>query len=182
MFRFLKYMIQLILSPRQGWIDLKDSDPDPDELLSQGFYPLLGIAAVSDFLALCNERSATLAVVLMRALGDFGAYFVSVFIARLIFELYLGTVTTDKPDMRRANTMTVCGIGILVLFQILDNCMPWNLVLLKFLPFYVVLVLYMAIPYIGVARNSELRFTGIASGAIVGVPLVIYYLLYLLIQ
>ncbi len=78
--------------------------------------------------------------------------------------------------------MTVCGIGILVLFQILDNCMPWNLVLLKFLPFYVVLVLYMAIPYIGVARNSELRFTGIASGAIVGVPLVIYYLLYLLIQ
>ena len=118
----------------------------------------------------------------MRAIGDFGAYFVSVFIARLIFELYLGRVTADKPDMRRVNTMTVCGLGMMVLFQIITNCLPWNLVLLKFLPFYVVPVLYMAIQYIGVARNCELRFTGIASGAIVGVPLVIYYLLYLLIQ
>ena len=118
----------------------------------------------------------------MRAIGDFGAYFVSVFIARLIFELYLGRVTADKPDMRRVNTMTVCGLGMMVLFQIITNCLPWNLVLLKFLPFYVVPVLYMAIPYIGISRNCELRFTGIASGAIVGVPLVIYYLLYLLIQ
>lgn len=182
MFRFLKYVIQLILSPRQGWKDLQDSNPDPEEMLSQGLYPLLGIAAATEFLGLIYERHVTLAVVLMRAIGDFGAYFVSVFIARLIFELYLGRVTADKPDMRRVNTMTVCGLGMMVLFQIITNCLPWNLVLLKFLPFYVVPVLYMAIPYIGISRNCELRFTGIASGAIVGVPLVIYYLLYLLIQ
>ncbi len=151
-------------------------------MLRRGLYPLLGIAAITEFLAFFYQRHITLAEVLVRAIADFGAYFISIFIAKLIFELYLGRLTSVQPDNRRVMLMTVCGMGLMVLIQILSNCLPWNLVLLKFLPVYVVLVLYKAVPYIGVNKDSELRFIGLSAAAIVAVPLAIYYLLYLIIQ
>lgn len=182
MFSFLKYLIQLILAPAHGWNDLAKADPDPDELTRTGLYPLLGIAALTEFLALIYQRHVHLPVVLVRALADFGAYFVSLFIARLLFELYLGRLTDSKPDRRRVALMTVAGIGLMVCIQIISNCLPWNLVLLKFLPLYVVLVLYKAVPFVHVRKDSELNFLGLSAAAIVVVPLAIYYLLYLLIQ
>ncbi|MDE6198074.1 MAG: hypothetical protein K2F91_09450 [Muribaculaceae bacterium] len=182
MLTFLRYLLQLILAPAKGWEDIEASDPDPELLTRKALYPLTGIAAATEFLALFYSRGTGLPEVLMRATALFGTYFTAVFIARLIFELYLGRLTTAAPDSRRTSTMTVCGIGLMVLVRMLENCLPWNLVLLKFLPIYVVLVLYKAIPYIGVRRDSELSFTGLAAAAIVGVPLAIYYLLYLIIQ
>ena len=182
MLAYLKYLIQLILAPGSGWEDLEKRNPDPEEMLRRGLYPLLGIAAITEFLAFFYQRHITLAEVLVRAIADFGAYFISIFIAKLIFELYLGRLTSVQPDNRRVMLMTVCGMGLMVLIQILSNCLPWNLVLLKFLPVYVVLVLYKAVPYIGVNKDSELRFIGLSAAAIVAVPLAIYYLLYLIIQ
>lgn len=182
MLSFLKYLIQLVLSPGNGWEDLAKESPDPEELTRRGLYPLLGIAAITEFLALIFHRHIRLADVLVRAIADFGAYFVSIFIARLIFELYLRKLTGATPEPRRTATLTVTGIGLMVVIQIISNCMPWNLVLLKFLPLYVILVLYKAAPYIGVDKRSELNFIGLSAAAIVAVPLLLYYLLYLIIQ
>lgn len=178
---FLKYLIQLILSPTAGWKDIVKNDPDPAVLTRRGLYPLLGVAAATELLALFYFRHVSVAQVLMRAVADFGAYFVSLYIARLIFELYLGRLTENTPDPRRTSTLTIMGIGLMVLLQIITNFLPWSLVILKLLPVYVVLVLYKASAYMGVRRNSELSFIGLSALAIVSVPLVIYYLLYLLI-
>lgn len=181
MFKFLKYILQLILAPGAGWAYVRRENPDPQILLHNGLMPLLGVAALTEFLAFVYMRHVTLATVLMRAVADFGAYFISVFIARLIFELYIGKFTIGNPDARRLECFTVLGIGIMVLFQIVTNCVPWNLVLLRFLPVYAVLVLYKGCRFLSVRKNYELKFTGLSAIAVVAVPLVIYYLLILLI-
>lgn len=182
MLTFLKYLIQLILSPASGWEDIERTSPDAETLTRRGLYPLMAVTALTEFLAFFYERHASLGEVIMRAVCDFGTYFVSLFIAKLIFDLYLGHLCATKPDQSRVACLTVCGIGLMVLVQLLCNCLPWNLVLFKFLPVYVVLVLYKAIPYIGVRKPDAMRFLGLSAAAIVAVPLVIYYLLYLLIQ
>ena len=51
----------------------------------------------------------------------------------------------------------------MVLFRIVDNCLPWNLMLLKFLPLYVVLVISKATRYVGIRRRDDMEFLGIAS-------------------
>lgn len=181
MLKFIRYLLQLILAPGAGWAYIRRQNPEPQLLLHRGLMPLLGIAALTEFLAFAYIRHVTLATVLMRAVADFGAYFIAVFIARLIFELYLEKFTIGAPDIRRLENFTVCGIGIMVFFQIVTNCVPWNLVLLKFLPLYAVLILYKASRFLVVKKNAELRFTGLASVAVVAVPLAIYYLLILLI-
>lgn len=182
MLHFLKYLIQLLLAPAQGWDDLADKNPDPDELLRTGLYPLLGVAALTEFLAFFYELHPSLPVILIRAVADFGSYFVAVFIAKLIFDYYLADMCADgEIDARRASTLTVCGLGLMVLIQIIGNCLPWSVMVVRFLPLYVVLVLYKAVPYLQIRRNSEMRYLLVAAGAVVAVPLLIYYLLYFII-
>lgn len=182
MLTFLKYLIQLILSPASGWEDIERTAPDAETLSRRGLYPLMALTAAAEFLTLFYARHAALGEIIMRAVCDFGTYFVSLFIAKLIFELYLGRLCDVKPAPERVALLTVCGIGLMVLVQLLCNCLPWSLVIFKFLPVYVVLVLYKAIPYIGVRKADTMRFVGLSAAAIVAVPLILYYLLYLLIQ
>lgn len=182
MFSFLKYLIQLLLSPAHGWEDIEKNNPDPEELLHKGLYPFMGIAAITEFLAFFYERHVELGTVLIRAVADFGSYFVSVFIAKLIFDYYLGPLTAKGHfDTRRAASLTVAGLGLMVLIQIVTNCLPWSIMLMRFMPLYVVLVLYKAIPYMEVRRGCEMRFLLVVAGAVVAVPLLIYYLLYFII-
>lgn len=181
MLTFLKYLIQLVLSPVNGWKDLAERDPDPEEMLHKGLFPLLGVSAATEFLSVLYGSDSLLKVV-STAVTDFGAYFIAVFIARLVLGMSLPKLCDDEPDMRRCYSFINASTGLMVLFQIIDNCLPWNLMLLKFLPLYAVLVISKATDYMGIRKSDDMRFLGIAAGLIVVVPLCIYYFIYLLIQ
>lgn len=180
MLSYLKYLIQLILSPARGWEDLAEREPAPESMLRLGLYPLLGIAAASELPALFYEQSTGLATVLMHAVVDFGAYFVSIFIARLLFDIYLGRLT-ETPDRRHTETLVAMGIGMMVIIRIIDNILPWDLVLMRFLPLYVMLVLYKSSQYMAIPANNEIRYLVLAASACVAVPMIIYYLLFVIL-
>lgn len=181
MFKFLKYLLQLALSPAQGWADISKDEPDASTLAGKGLYPLLALTAVTEFLDFVYHNDAKLSTVLVHVLADFGAYFISIFIAKLLFEMYLGRLTASKPDANRVAVCTVAGIGLLVVVQIIENCLPYSFIVLKFLPVYVILVLYKATSYLGVAEGNELRFLGLSAMAVVIVPLLIYNLFLLIV-
>lgn len=180
MLRFLKYLLQLILSPGHGWEDIRDENPGAEVLTRTGLYPLLALAAATEFLAFLYHSDIQLGTVLIHVLADFGAYFISIFIARLLFDMYLGRLCVAKPDSDRVATLITVGIGLLVLIQIIENCLPYPLILIKFLPVYVMLILYKAAAYLGIAEYNDMRFFGLSSMAIVVVPLLIYNLFMLI--
>lgn len=181
MFRFLKYIIQLILSPAKGWDDVENANPLPERLFLSGMVPLLLVAALTEFVPLFADGGISLGTAIIRAIVDFGTYFVSVFIARLIFEVYLGKVCEGRPDTRRGYTTAVLALGMMVLIRIVDNLCPWDLIFMRLLPIYVVLVLYKSCGYMKVQADSEMRYLAMASLTTVVVPLAIYYLFYLLL-
>lgn len=182
MLTFLKYLIQLILSPSNGWDDLAKHDPDPEVMLREGLFPLMALSAATEFLDIPYGTDAGLLQVISSAVTDLGAYFLTVFLARLIFDISLDKLCNRPPEQRRVHTFINATVGLMVLFRIVDNCLPWNLMLLKFLPLYVVLVISKATRYVGIRRRDDMEFLGIASGVTVAVPLCIYYLIYLLIR
>ncbi len=110
MLEYLKLMMQLLLVPVRGWEDVSSASPDPDEMLRKGLYPLMGVAALSEFVSFFYVRELSLATVLVRAVVDFGAYFVSLFIARLIFDVYTSPASlmgrTESQKVR--NSDCVC--------------------------------------------------------------------------
>lgn len=172
------YIIQLILSPKNGWDDLARRNPDPDMLLTKGLYPLMGLAAATEFLGLLYHE-ANIAQVLIGAINVFGTYFVTVFIAKLIFEMYLDKLAGTEADSRRSSTLIVMGVAMMVTFQLIENCLPWGLLIIKFLPIYAILVLSKGTEYIGLTKRNELKFTALSGFAIVAVPLFIYYFIFI---
>lgn len=182
MLKFLTYILQLILSPREGWEDLGKADPDPETMLRHAYYPLLGIATATCFLSPVYHSGESLAAVIIRAVATFGAYFVALYLAKLVFDVYLGRLSVAAVDHRRAFMLILVSMGMMLVFRIVSNCLPWHLIVIDFLPLYVVLVLSKAYTYMGIARREEIRFLGIASGLTVAIPLAIYYLIYLVTQ
>lgn len=178
---YLKYIIEVLLSPNNGWKDVKESTDAPQELLSGAFYPLLGIEAVAALV--CGlvyghglGRALTEAIIL------FGSYFGALFVARLVLYTYIpkieGTADRDVPD-RLALVM----LGLMSLFNTLTLVLPWKLLILKFLPIYGALVVSApdARALVDVPRANYMRFILVAVCATVAAPMVIYNLFYLLL-
>ena len=181
MLAYLKYILQLLLSPGRGWDDIAEAHPAPDELLRRGLYPLLAIAALTEFLTLAWSHDHGFVSVLIRAIVDFGAYFISIFVARLLFEMYFPAMCRREPDRERVSVFIIFALGLMVIFRIIDNVLPWNTVYLSFLPLYAVLVIYKSEAYLDVESHSQMRFLLLGAGATVAVPLAIYYLLLLIL-
>lgn len=179
MLDLLKNLIQLILSPGNGWADLGKNKVNPETLQTKGLYPLLGVMAMTEFLALIYHHGISFGLVLTCALAALGAYFVTIYIGRLIFEVTLPGITSGY-DREKGLMTIIMGVGLMAFIKIIDNCMPWKSVVLNLLPLYAVLVLYRAHQYLGIRPGAELRYLGISAVALVVVPIVIYSVLVLL--
>lgn len=179
MLDFLKNILQLILSPGNAWEDLGKEKVEPEVLLSKGLLPLLGIMGLTQFLSLLYHPDTSFGRVLTSALASVGAYFVTIYIGKLIFELTLPGMI-ERFSSRKAFTTVIYGVALMAVIQIIDNCLPWKSVVLSLLPLYAVLVLYRAHQYLGIRQGSELRYLGIAALALVLVPILISTILVLI--
>ena len=75
-----------MLSPAKGWEDVSQASVAPAELCSRGLYPILGVAALSNFARMLYGNGITLVTAIERAVVGFGTYFAAYFLAALILE------------------------------------------------------------------------------------------------
>ena len=57
MAQFLKYLVQLVLSPGKGWDALAEEQPQAEALMHRGLLPLLALTSLSEFAALFSDVS-----------------------------------------------------------------------------------------------------------------------------
>ncbi len=181
MFTYLKYLLQLFLAPEHGWEDLASENPEPRSLLTKGLIPLLVVAALSEAMAFVWIKHTSTETVILDAVLVFGAYFVSIFIAKLIIEGLMPRLCGVYPDKGRTEILIACALGMTVIFRIINNCLPGNIVMLQFFPLYTFLVLFKAAPYMDVPHKMEFYFMSLTGAATVILPMVIYYVLKLIL-
>ena len=180
MLLYLKYLIQIILSPSNGWEDVRTSNPSEGWMLRRGFLPLLIVSALSEFLGLCYNKGYTFDILLIKALIDFGSYYLALFIGRVIMEMYVSrlVVCDDRAEIKkRGEIFLLLGLGEMLVMQIIFNIFQADITLLRFLPIYNVLIIYKAADFMRVSADKLMLFTLVASVAVVVVPLVIYNLM-----
>ena len=86
--------------------------------------------------------------------------------------------TADAESLRtRSHLLMLLALGEMLLINIVCNLLQAEITILKFLPVYVILILYKGAEYIGVKADSVMAFTLVSAGATVAVPLVVSYLL-----
>lgn len=155
---FLRYLLQLILAPHTGWSDISSADKPVSFWLTKGFYPLLGAGALSCFASLIYHQESTVGVCLQNAIILFIGYFASYFIAGLIFstaypklvQLPDESELTHNGVICRFNIMTLFSLGLMVLLTLIENLLPFDIAVTRFLFLYVLFIIYRAADFIGV--------------------------------
>lgn len=181
MLLYLKNLVQLILSPQKGWEDISASLQKPDTLLKNGYYPLLGIAALSEFVRLAYGVQYGLSTILELAIALFGTYFISYFIARLILDYYLRPMIDGELNRIRSGLFTIYGLSLMAIIEIIDNLIPTDLTIIKFLPVFVALILYRGNKFMAIKQDSEIRFLFLLTVALIFIPICIFCILKLII-
>lgn len=180
MLRFLKHILQLILSPARGWEDISASGDEPSELCRTGLYPILGVLALSNFIQLFYGR-IDLVQALERAVIDFGIYFACYFLGALILEQTIGSMVQGEINRRKIDTVSVYAMALMAITGIIPNCLPAPLSLMIILPVFVALVVYKSYRYLTISRDDDVRFLLISACALVALPFTLRYCLVLLI-
>lgn len=180
MLKYLGYLIQLILSPAKGWDDIALSKLTPKSVAADGFYPLLGVAACSEFLQYFYDDELTLPVLIGNAVITFVSYFIGYFFASFLFAVFGSRFVKGGADENRYNLFVLFNLSILVLIVILKNCLPMSLSLVEFLPVFVLLIMWLGHRYLDVENGRELSFTVFCGLAILAPPFILEALFRLL--
>lgn len=172
MLKFLGYLFQLVISPAKGWEDIARAEYTPQQLASEGFYPLIGITACSEFIQKFYIKTLSIPTMIEDALITFIGLFISYFFGSFLFALFGKRFLNDQPDEKRYNTFIMYNLSLLSLITLLRNCMPTDLSIVQFLPVLVLLVMWMGAKYVNVQSGKMLVFIVFCAGAILIPPYV----------
>lgn len=168
MLHFLKLMIQLVLSPARGWEDVALSAGDPRRTLLRGLLPLVGIAAVSVFLGAFYQLRPSAGLLIVQAVITFIKYCATYFIGVAALTAVLPRQAIDG-NVERPRVEIFCAycVGLMALVGILENLLPMELTLLRFLPIYLVIIMFIGRTYLDVDERHIFGFIGVAVAGLI---------------
>ncbi len=173
---YLKYLFQLILSPRHGWEDIEKGDEDVQPLLAGGYYPLIALTAMSVFVRMLFHSHAEALKLFVEMIVWFVAYFAGYFFGVFMLSVFVEPMTTDGYDDNRCRTFVVYILGLSALITLLCQCLPVTSLVLFFLPCYVALVEWKGVAYMHIRPEKTGLFMILAIFGILMPPYVFYYL------
>ncbi len=169
MLKFLVCLLQLIIAPGKGWEAIAKEDIDPRRLCAEGFYPFVGVVACTVFIQYFYNNDLGLAVLLQCAVITFVQYFITYFLASFLFSLFISSMTDGEVDEKRYHTFIIYNLSLLGLFQMINNCVPVEISIFQFLPFFDIFIIWFGIPYLSVKDDKKVLFL-ILSVASIMVP------------
>lgn len=155
---FIRNILQLLLAPAKGWEDVSESAVNPQELFRRQVLPLLGMAALSVFVRLVYNSDLQVIWLFVKAMVIFVSFFVSFFLALVVFKSYFHYFCEGDPNERKFTTVIAYCISLLALTEIICNVLPVNLGLQYLLPLAVALVFWKADVYLRVRNDRDMPF------------------------
>ncbi len=173
MLRFLKYMLQLILSPAKGWVDIAREGESPSVLVAKGFYPFLAVVSLSTLIQRFYHGDLTFAVMLERMIVTFLMFFISYFIGVFAVASVMDTASGENVNGKRCHTFVIYSLGLLALVKIIGNILPIDLTLTYFLPIYVAIIMWKGTRYMDVEPQRTGVFMLVCILGVLAVPYIL---------
>lgn len=178
---FFRHLIQLLLSPVRGWEDVSAASINPAELQRRGFYPWLGVTALSEFAPMIYGARGFWPS-LEAAIAVACAMFASLYIGRLFMDASMRKFLGDSVNPTKIDIFVTFLVGVDCLFCIITNAMPASMTFLKLLPLLSVIIIFKSIAYMGVDEERQLNFTALASIGVIVIPLALAALILIILQ
>lgn len=177
MLNFLKYLFQLIISPRKGWEDVSNKGERTELLAIKGVYPLFLISALSSFFILIYNPDIKIVTVVQKVIISFVQFFVTVFFAKFVFSFVVDKYVDGVPDEKRYTTYIMYGVSLVSLITIIKNIIPiQNIALVDFLPFFIALIMWNGCRYMAVKEKKTGHFMFLTILVVIMPPMLLNYL------
>lgn len=178
MVKYLRYLIQLIVSPGEGWKDIEASrNLDSSKIAFSGLLPWLVIVSLTSFVPLIYGHMVSFSDCLLDGLVNFGKFILAYFLAPLAMSAFIDSAAGTAVDDDRLHILTAFSIGLLGVIAVLENCMPVRMTILHFLPFFVGIIIWKGTGYLGVSQQHIGSFMILALLCILAPPYLIGWLL-----
>ncbi len=181
MWLFVKQLIQLVLAPSRGWEDVSEARVQVDELRRKGYYPFIAVTGLSEFMRMIYDHELGFWSVLLSAIAIVGVMFVSLYLARLFLDMTLSKFMSGSLNVVKVDVFVTYMMGINCLFCIFMNLMPASMTFLVFLPLISLIIIFKSAAYMSVKADSQLNFLGLASVALIVLPIALTALLSFLV-
>lgn len=152
---FLKNILQLLLAPSHGWEEVSGHGAEPDRLAADGMYPLMGLSAATVFISGCYDKTYEVGALVQRAMIQFLALYIAFWIGTALMESYINRFTDTEISTKRPRTVVVYTISLLAIIQIIENLVPVEFTVIKFLPAFAAIVLWKATAYLSISKDDE---------------------------
>lgn len=173
---YLKYLLQLILSPANGWEDIEKGDVPPSRLTVDGYLPLIALTAVSVFTKALFLHHVEFITLFLDMVITFVVYFISYFFGTFILSIFLEPMVDGDYDDQRSQTFTLYTLGLTAIIGIIFNCFPLPGIMLFFFALYIVLIQFRGIRYMHIRQESTGLFMILAVLGVLCPPYIFHFI------
>ena len=171
------YMLRVMFGPIEGWKRLKRAKLSPEEVASHCFYPLVGLAALSEFAALWTHVNVSLTNVVVSAVTTFISFFFGYFLVLLLGGVFLPKRARELVNLPFGKEFIMISMATLALFLIIYNVVPLMSPVLVFLPLWTIYIMFRGVRLLRVAKDCESRTTVTLCTLVIGSPALCCWLL-----
>lgn len=160
-----------ILSPVEGFKNIKRLDVSAERFASDCFYPLIALSAVSNFAALFYTEDSTIVSCLIAGIITFITFFFGYFTVMLCGRWLLDSETRERMGTNYAkNFVMACTCSLIVCYTIY-NLFPMLGPVVSLMPIWTIYLVNRGSNFLGKNNNSALRTKVILSFLIIFAPL-----------
>lgn len=179
-------MLQLLLAPRSGWEDMEGQmargQLNARAVYARAFVPLLVVCAATAMVRAFYAVGPDFWGALQLAIIEFVALFAGFHISNFGLSMSIRSMLPQGAGVESERLTLVCMqvVSMLALLMLLGNVVRVSVMLLQFVPVYLVYIIWRSCPFVGVDRKNEGLYTLVTSALTIGVVYVLQFLLSLL--
>lgn len=164
-------IFKILANPVHGWKNLKRCKYSVDSVASSTLYPLLAVAAVSEYTALFYDVDASITSLFIPAIITFITFFFGYFSVLLLSDFLLPKEARKTMHTYFGKEYVMINVSTLTLFYIIYRLFPLAAPIVAFLPLWTIYIACKGVKLFRLPAEKETRTCGMMSFLIIGCPL-----------
>ncbi len=166
----LSLLIKILISPVEGWKEVKRCNIPEEKIASRCFYPIIALAAVAEFSGFFYEARFTVNEGVIKGIITFITFFFSYFSTILIGGIVLPKDCKEKLNTNFGKSYVMLSLSSLAIFYIIFEIVPILGPILAFLPLWTIYSAVKGVKIFRVEDEMKVRVSCTLCGLIIGCP------------
>ncbi len=174
---FTKNIVLLLLSPKNGWKEIKRYNTPAKLMLSKVVYPLIALLSLSAFAQMLYNSELTISVGIQQAIIEFSKYFFAYLLVNYLMTGFFPKVVNNKSTANKVSVFLQYNMSVLIIINIINNLLPIPFTYLNILYLYIFFVAWKADEFLGIVENGDKKFLVISAALLLLIPVSIKFVL-----